>query len=303
MLRPCTAYYCLLALAMLNVHMGTCSWKYESWENLIYQKGSNDSYLKQYALQYDTVEIDQWFWSLGKEGYGLPDPKVVTSYDEDTPSTFRFTIKCPNALTLFYAYGSKHEKNTWFLDAELMYRFLDRLSPIALKIGCLMFQFGYLNKKMFPDRHLFYDMLHHFFQALPDSVSYAVELRNPSWLDHEWFTFLSDHKVSAVLLDGYWMEPVSHLLSTYAPLLGSPLVLRLHGDDRSFIEAKTEEHWNTLVLPKDSELVKIAPQLIRLAQMGKVIYVNVNNHYEGSAPLTINKLVKLLSDEEKNVYE
>ncbi|NCC89573.1 MAG: DUF72 domain-containing protein, partial [Spirochaetia bacterium] len=32
----------------------------------------------------------------------------------------------------------------------------------------------------------------------------------------------------------------------------------------------------------------------KLAKEGRTIFVNVNNHYEGSAPLTIEKLVALL---------
>jgi uncharacterized protein YecE (DUF72 family) len=38
-------------------------------------------------------------------------------------------------------------------------------------------------------------------------------------------------------------------------------------------------------------MIAIAPRLVKLAQEGKVIYINVNNHYEGSAPLTIRKLM------------
>lgn len=288
---------------MAHIHIGTCSWKYQSWENLIYQPHSEQSYLAQYAQQYDTVEIDQWFWSLGKSSYALPDRKTVLSYDEDTPSTFRFTVKCPNALTQYFAYGSKSEKNKWFLDAQTMYRFLDSLSPLAMKIGCLMFQFSYINKNMFAHAHHFYEQLEEFFSVLPDSFSYAVELRNPAWLDQQWFSFLAKQQVCPVLLEGYWMEPVSHLIARYGHLFTDSFVLRLHGDDRAFIEDASKEEWNQLVLPKDGELVKIAPQLIKLAQEGKTIYVNVNNHYEGSAPLTIRKLVDLLGIAEKKVYD
>lgn len=156
---------------------------------------------------------------------------------------------------------------------------------------------------MFAHAHHFYEQLEEFFSVLPDSFSYAVELRNPAWLDQQWFSFLAKQQVCPVLLEGYWMEPVSHLIARYGHLFTDSFVLRLHGDDRAFIEDASKEEWNQLVLPKDGELVKIAPQLIKLAQEGKTIYVNVNNHYEGSAPLTIRKLVDLLGIAEKKVYD
>ena len=92
-----------------TLSIGTCSWKYPSWETLVYEAGSSESYLSQYARRYCTVEVDQWFWSLGKERVGLPDPEVVNAYARETDEEFRFTIKAPNALTAPFAYGSKSE--------------------------------------------------------------------------------------------------------------------------------------------------------------------------------------------------
>ena len=106
-----------------TLSIGTCSWKYPSWETLVYEAGSSESYLSQYARRYCTVEVDQWFWSLGKERVGLPDPEVVNAYARETDEEFRFTIKAPNALTAPFAYGSKSEVNRWFLDTELFYQF------------------------------------------------------------------------------------------------------------------------------------------------------------------------------------
>jgi uncharacterized protein YecE (DUF72 family) len=50
---------------------------------------------------------------------------------------------------------------------------------------------------------------------------------------------------------------------------------------------------------KDDELDSIAPYLVELAKQGRIVYINVNNHYEGSAPLTIEKLTQYLT----GVYE
>ena len=50
-----------------KLKIGTCSWKYDSWKGLVYdpdKKYSPYDYLADYAKHYNTVEIDQWFWSL-----------------------------------------------------------------------------------------------------------------------------------------------------------------------------------------------------------------------------------------------
>ena len=55
-------------------------------------------------MKYDTVEIDQWFWSLFGESIRLPDPTDVARYRESVPDGFRFTVKVPNSITLTHHY-------------------------------------------------------------------------------------------------------------------------------------------------------------------------------------------------------
>ena len=67
-------------------------------------------------------------------------------------------------------------------------------------------------------------------------------------------------------------------------------MIRLHGYDRKAIENKTKEIWNSIVEPKDDELIKIVGTVNNLLHKNVDIFLNVNNHYEGSAPLTIEKI-------------
>jgi uncharacterized protein YecE (DUF72 family) len=51
-----------------HLRIGACSWKYDSWKGLVYDQDKNYAaadYLTDYARSFNTVEIDQWFWSLG----------------------------------------------------------------------------------------------------------------------------------------------------------------------------------------------------------------------------------------------
>ena len=79
---------------MAPVRIGTCSWKFPSWEGLIYSAADGINYLSEYAQKYDTVEVDQWFWSLfGEDNIGLPKPSDVVAYRDSVSDDFRFTIK------------------------------------------------------------------------------------------------------------------------------------------------------------------------------------------------------------------
>ena len=63
-----------------HLRMGTCSWKYDFWKGLVYDPDKRyrpDDYLADYAKYFNTVEIDQWFWSLFPTGVRLPDLDTV----------------------------------------------------------------------------------------------------------------------------------------------------------------------------------------------------------------------------------
>ena len=56
--------YCKSIMIEKNIRIGTCSWKYDSWEGLVCSRKKPANYLQEYSRNYTTVEIDQWFWSL-----------------------------------------------------------------------------------------------------------------------------------------------------------------------------------------------------------------------------------------------
>ena len=280
---------------MGKLRIGTCSWKYPSWAGLVYSSPEPVNYLGEYARKYQTVEVDQWFWSLGKGSVALPRREVVAEYDASTPADFRFTVKCPNALTLTHHPGRKGEKfrmNDSFLDPDLFLRFVDSLSPLVPKIGLLILQFPYLNRETVPSKEAFFDRLGAFFRALPADLPYAVELRNPKWIDATWFDLLRELKVAPVFLQGYWMDDTTTTIDRFADGLGPRVCIRLHGEDREGMEERSGESWDRIIRPKDSELRRVAVSITKI--FGREIYINVNNHYEGSAPLTIERLEALL---------
>ena len=286
---------------MAELRIGTCSWKFPSWHGLVYSAPKGINYLQEYAHHYNTVEIDQWFWSLfGKDGVRLPNPADVEEYRRSVPDDFRFTIKVPNSIALTHFYKPAKTDplvaNPYFLSPSLFQQFLSLLDPLQDVLGPLMFQFEYLNRQKMKSQSHFQELFEAFIQQLPTSYQYALEIRNPNYLNESYFEFLSRNRLSPVFLQGYWMPPVTDLYEKWRSLIlqQEEVVIRLHGPDRQGIEKKTGKRWNQIVAPKDQELAAIADMVEELLGRGVNVYLNVNNHYEGSAPLTIDRIKQLL---------
>jgi len=262
----------------------------------VYSSRDPENYLREYAEKYSTVEVDQWFWSLGKSGAALPRRETVAEYEQSTPEDFRFTVKCPNALTLTHHYSKKGEPlqaNPRFLDEGFFNSFLESVATLVPKTGLFIFQFEYLNRDKMASREAFMEQLGRFLERLPADLPYAVEIRNPKWIDAPWFDMLREHAVAPVLLQGYWMDDVAQTIVRHEARTGDTLCIRLHGEDREGMEERTGTDWSRIVRPKDNELAAIMGSVHRLLSNDRKVFLNVNNHYEGSAPLTIEKILSL----------
>jgi uncharacterized protein YecE (DUF72 family) len=280
---------------MGDIRFGTCSWKFDSWRGLVYPETGSFDYLREYAGKYDTVEVDQWFWSLHGPGkVTLPRPAVVRGYVEAVPADFRFSVKVPNSLTLTHYYrSSKSEplvENPHFLCPETFGRFLDLLAPMKERLGPLMFQFEYLNLKKMPSQEEFMERFARFRASLPEGYVYGIETRNPKYLNRAYFDFLARAGLYHVFIQGYYMPSIFDVYAEHVEHIENFTVIRLHGPDRQGIEKKTGKIWDSIAAPKDHEITKLKAMLADLDSRGVTTYVNVNNHYEGSAPLTIERI-------------
>lgn len=287
------------------IKIGTSSWKYDSWKDLIYQPEKYYQaydYLNDYAKYYNTVEIDQWFWSLFPAGVKLPDPDAVKIYADSVPDDFLFTVKAPNSITLTNYYTKQPAKskslsnkpNDHFLDVDLLQKFIKLLKPMGIKLGPVMFQFEYLNKLKMPSLQAFIDKLQYFFAQAPKGIEYAIEIRNPNFLKANFIEFLKEHQVGLVLLEGYFMPPIQQVASQLDIGTANFSIIRLQGTARQEMEERTNAVWNQIIEPKEEGLLSTASIVKQNVKRGVRSYINVNNHYEGSAPITIQRLIEKL---------
>ncbi len=284
-----------------NFNIGTCSWKYDSWQGIIYPENKPFNYLQEYSRHYRTVEVDQWFWSLfAGDQVVLPKPAVVQEYADSVPENFTFGIKVPNSITLTHYYKKRKNDpltpNPHFLSIDLMLRFMERLEPLAGNIGPLIFQFEYLNKQKVPGgQQQFIDKFGEFTEKLPSNQNYCVEIRNPNFLHDSYFDFLEGSELYHVFLQGYYMPSIFDIYRKQKDRIQNYTVIRLHGPDRKGIEEQTGKDWSQLVAPKDKDIVLLGDMLTDLSSRSVESFLYVNNHFEGSAPKTIQRIIDRLS--------
>lgn len=280
------------------IKFGTCSWKYDSWRGIIYPEKGNFNYLKEYSKFYSTVEVDQWFWSLFGNKIKLPNKKDVLDYHNSTPDNFEFTLKAPNSITLkFHHQKIKTEKpkeNPFFLSSELYNEFLNSIEELSSKVTVIMLQFEYLNKQKMKSLTEFLRLLEQFITSIPRNISLGIEIRNPNYLNEDYFNFLYNYDIIHVFLHGYYMPPIWEIYDKFKDKIKNPVVIRLHGPNREEIEKESKGDWNKILFPKNEE-IKIIVEILKDLEKRKIkTYVNVNNHYEGCAPLTISRIQELL---------
>ena len=282
-----------------GLHIGTCSWKFPAWTGLVYSGFCGDSPLSEYAEKYRCVEVDQWYWSLyGADQVALPKPETVAEYAAAVPEGFRFGVKLPDALTLTHLRPKNRAEppapNPHFLSADLLRAFLSRLEPLQGKLGPLMLQFGYLNRQMIDSQAEFQERLGAFARQLPAGHLWCVETRNPAWLNADYFRFLQANGLGHVWEQGYHMPPVAEVYPKASELLADPCVVRLHGPDWEGMEKRVGKDWSRIVEPRDAELAALIAPLKDMLAKRKEAWVFVNNHFEGCAPRTIEKIVELM---------
>jgi len=125
-----------------------------------------------------------------------------------------------------------------------------------------------------------------------------VEVRNPNYLNKSFFKFLEDNRLVPVLIDGYWMPSIIDIYRKWKSWITGQkvIMIRLLGPDRKKIEKETEKKWDNRVAPQEGKILRIVEMVQELLSDGKDVYLNINNHYEGSAPLTIMRVKELLKE-------
>ncbi len=292
-----------------DIHFGTSSWNYPGWQGLIYHKkypktGASGKMLAEYAEWplFTTVGIDSSFYNPMSE-------KTLTEYAAALPAGFRCVSKVWDRITV-HTHSKMRDKahagqpNPDFLNPELFIEaVLDPcLRHFADHLGPFVFEFQALTGKSKLAPQAFADRLDEFFSALPRSAPYAVELRNEEYLTPAYFAVLREHSVAHCFNSWTRMPSIGEQLDLPGAI-GAPFVVAraLLRPGRYYAAAVDAFQPYDRIQDKNPELRADLVRLIETAVKARIpAYVLVNNRAEGSAPLTIAAVARILEEQGGN---
>ena len=287
------------------VHFGTSTWTYPGWTGLVYDKpypatGASARMLAEYARfpLFTTVGIDSSF-------YGTPKPKTLEGWARALPPGFRCVSKVWERLTV-RTFSSPREVgragalNPDFLNADLFIS--DVWNPYRTwfgdHIGPFVFEFQTMGRdeRVAPDQ--FAQWLDEFLGKLPTEGEYAVEIRNEDFLGPAYFAVLREHGVAHVFNSWTRMPEIGAQLDRPGSLTARFLVARaLLKTGQSYSEAVDQFAPYNRIQERNPRLRDDLARLARTAAELRIpAYLLVNNRAEGSAPLTITAIARMLAD-------
>jgi uncharacterized protein YecE (DUF72 family) len=296
----------LHALASEHVYIGGSSWKYEGWLGQIYRRERylargkfskklfEQECLKEYAETFPTVCGDFAF-------YQFPTDEFWRRLFLQTPKGFQFAFKVPEQITckvfpIHPRYGPQAGRdNETFLDVRMFYEMFARpLLPYRDKTALLIFEFGAFGRKAFHDVGEFLERLDPFLAALPQEFRYAVEIRNPDFLEPDYFRCLRERRVAHVYNAWSKMPELKSQIVLPGSATADFLVCRaLLRRGRVYEEAVATFSPYTEVQDPNPEARDSMRVLIRQArEEKKMLFLYVNNRLEGNAPMTILSVVE-----------
>lgn len=251
-----------------TVIVGTQGWNYSAWVGPFYPVGTRPGdMLRTYARAFPTVEVDSTF-------YAIPPEPVVAGWQERTPDDFVFSLKVPQEIT--------HERR--LVDAAgPLARFVDRVSVLGPRLGVLLLQ-------MAPDWEptpVNQDALRRFLPELPDGYRFAIEFRNPAWLEPAIVNRLRERDVAVALVDGRWVKRDMMLHMAEDPTADFAYV-RWMGPDRSITD------YSAVQVERAEDLALWSSSVRDLAGRVRTVYGYFNNHYQGHSPESARAFQRLL---------
>jgi uncharacterized protein YecE (DUF72 family) len=295
-----------------NLRLGTSSWSYPGWANLVWDGEYAETVLSKNGLSalaqhplFRTVSLDRNF-------YRALTASQYARYAAMVPADFRFVVKAPSLVTdatVRDESGRGTQVNPVFLNSEIaIQEFVQpALEGLGDRIGALVFQLSPIPSQLLADQPALLARIGEMLEALPglkqvapDAVI-AVEVRDPQLLCPAFADML--RSVGATFCMGLHakMPPIEDQLPMLRALWPGPLVCRwnLHRRHGRFGYEDAEKLYgpfDKIVDPDPETRAALAKVIAGTTRAGQNAFVTVSNNAEGCAPLTIASLARDIVD-------
>lgn len=255
----------------MELRIGCTGWSYQPWIGTFYPRNlANSSFLKHYSSVFNITEINSTY-------YRIPNKFMTKKWHTDTPDNFIFTAKFPKTIT--------HENRLKEVKPDVT-QFLNSLMPLKSKIAALVLQLpGSLSFTETKPR------LNELLNYLPNFYRYPIEGRHQSWFTDEAIDYLSEKNLCLV-----WNEIEG--INNPAPITSDYVYLRLIGDCTI-----QESEFGKVVRDKEDVIKKWAKRLEHAKKKVSMAFALTNNHLEGFAPASANKLRAMMGLQELSWHD
>lgn len=262
-----------------KIRLGACAWQHHEWRGSFYpDELPDEQWLEHYARYFPAVEIDSTF-------AGAPDVETVTRWAAATPASFRFTCKLPRSITHTCGLQDCTREFTAFLRA---------MEPLGSKLHVILIQ---LAPSFAPaDRRA---ALTTFLSQLPRDFRFAIDFRHAGWHRPQIVHLLERHRVCWAWSDTSPLNERNLAPFELWPNTTDFLYVRLLGDvtTRYDHDGRRLHSYGQLLWKREAALESWAMKIDRHAKEARSVWAFVNNHYEGFAPESCQRLAEKLGYE------
>ncbi len=262
--------------AQQKIRLGSCAWSYDEWRGAFYPADlPHERWLEFYARYFPAVEIDSTF-------YHAPSESSVLRWAESTPASFRFSCKLPRHIT--------HVCRLRDCGAEFT-AFLRVLEPLAAKLQVILIQLppSFVPREGRP-------ALRNFLEQLPRDFRFAIEFRHPGWHRPQVIRLLQKYRVCWVWADTSPLNERNLAPFELWPQTADFIYVRLLGDYATKYDGdgKQVHRYGRLLWKREAAVESWALKIERHLGEVRNVWAFVNNHFEGFAPETCQRLAEKL---------
>lgn len=303
---PTPGQHALAAALSPAIRLGTSSWHYPGWKDLVWDRDYPAEALSRHGLPayaqhplFRTVGLDRSFHRpMSREAFATLAAQV--------PADFRFVVKAPGLVTdalVRDSSGRGRQVNGDFLDPRRAQReFVEPvLAGLGAKLGVVVFQISPLPAAWLQRMPELIGRLRELLAVTrrlqAQGVIVAVEVRDGQWLSPYFSQMLRDAGATYCLGLHAKMPPIQEQLPVLRALWPGPLVCRwnlnpLHGA-YGYEDARDKySPYHRLVDPDPATRAQLARVIAGTAGAGQPVYVTLSNKAEGSAPLSVLALAQ-----------
>jgi uncharacterized protein YecE (DUF72 family) len=288
-----------------GLHMGTSSWAFTGWSDLVYAREYPQQRLSREGLAAYAAHPLLRAVGVDRSYYAPPTADEFAAYAAAVPPDFRFLVKAHEACTIAVwprhaRYGAaRGQPNPLFLDVG--YAAEQVIGPTVAglreRLGPILFQFSPTDVDALGGPRWFAERVHRFLCGLPRGPLYAVEIRNRELLTGTYADALADCGACHCINVYPGMPPARVQFERTRQDRAPAVVCRwmLH-PGMTYETAETAyAPFDRLVAPDPDNREELAQVCQRAGVLGLQTHVIVNNKAEGSSPRSLVALAERLA--------